>query len=171
MIIVNLIYGGKIELYQQEEKILNMHLIYHSFSDVPDIFTRNQKWADGVLTTGVVVQTVLERSILGISKPVLSLATDNESFFRIPLSLLIENRTLEPERIVFDVFAITKPVGTVRDFVEYKNINMMFPEFRRWLANASLEDLYHIEETTLTIIKELWEEKKIDMVMEIWFPN
>lgn len=169
----NVLIISSIYLSQYMEDILKKYTdkidyrieIYHSFSDVPDIFTRNQKWADGVLTTGVVVQTVLERSILGISKPVLSLATDNESFYRIPLSLLIENRTLEPERIVFDVFAITKPVGTVRDFVEYKNINMMFPEFRRWLANASLEDLYHIEETTLTIIKELWEEKKIDMVI------
>ena len=89
--------------------------IYNSFSEVPDIFTRNQKWADGVLTTGAVVQAVLERSFPGLSKPVLSLATDNESFFRIPLSLLIENRTLEPERIIFDVFAITRPVGTVKD--------------------------------------------------------
>ena len=47
------------------------------------------------------------------------------------------------------------------EIMEYKNINMMFPEFRMWIANASLEELYHIEETTLNIIKKLWEEKKI----------
>lgn len=139
--------------------------IYHSFMEVADIFRNNQEWADGVLTTGIVVQTVLDRAISGITKPVLSLATDNESFFRIPLQLLIENRTLEPERIIFDVFTLTKPLGTVRDFAEYKNLNMMYPEFRAWLENASLEELCQIEDKTLDVIKELWTEKKIDMVI------
>ena len=66
---------------------------YQIFHDLKEIYLENENWADGVLTTGIVVQTVLERAIATPLKPMLSLDTDNESFYRIPLSLLIENPT------------------------------------------------------------------------------
>lgn len=138
---------------------------YHSFSELKGIYYANEKWADGILTTGTVVQTVIERSVSHISMPLLSLATDNESFYRIPLTLLIENRMLDPERIIFDVFVNSKPAASVRDLIEYKSINVMFPEFTKWLSSASLEELYHVEDQSLAEINKLWEKGKIDMVI------
>ncbi|MGN1377413.1 MAG: hypothetical protein ACI4V6_03595, partial [Dorea sp.] len=61
---------------------------YHTFSELKDLYYAHEKWADGILTTGIVVETVLKKSITHISIPIISLATDNESFYRIPLSLM-----------------------------------------------------------------------------------
>ena len=138
---------------------------YHSFSELPSIYEENETWADGILTTGIVVQTVLERVIPGLSKPLLSLATDNESFYRIPLALLIENRSLSPERIVFDVFVTETAAGSVRDLLDFRSIREMFPDFGQWLGSASLEDLYKVEEEKLAIIESLWRQDRIDMVI------
>lgn len=138
---------------------------YRKFSDLEKIYLDNEGWADGVFTTGTVVQTVLERSINIPLKPILSLNTDNESFYRIPLSLLIEDRTLDPERIIFDVFVNVAPEISVLNLIESKSMSRMFPEFFKWLSNATLEELERVEQDTLARIKELWEQDKIDMVI------
>lgn len=138
---------------------------YHTFTELKNIYDTHEKWADGILTTGIVVETVLRKSVPHIPVPILSLATDNESFYRIPLSLMIENRNLSPDRIVFDVFLNTKPFASVYDILEYENINSMFPDFTRWLTSASLEELYTAEDQAFDIIRQLWEKDKIDMVI------
>ncbi|MCI6060454.1 MAG: hypothetical protein MR729_04770 [Dorea sp.] len=138
---------------------------YRTFKELKDLYYVHEKWADGILTTGIVVETVLKKSIAHISVPIISLATDNESFYRIPLSLMIENRNLSPERIVFDVFLNTKPYASVYDILEYENIDSMFPDFSKWLASASLEELYTAEDKSFEIIRQLWEDDRIDMVI------
>ncbi|MGN0169817.1 MAG: hypothetical protein ACI39H_03530 [Lachnospiraceae bacterium] len=138
---------------------------YRKFSDLKSIYLSNEGWADGIFTTGIVVQTVLERTISMPLKPILSLDTDNESFYRIPLSLLIEDRTLDPERIIFDVFVNVAPEISVLNLMESKSMSKMFPEFFKWLAHATMEELEQVEEDTLTRIKQLWDQDKIDMVI------
>lgn len=138
---------------------------YHAFTELKNIYDTHEQWADGILTTGIVVETILRKSIPHIPVPVLSLATNNESFYRIPLSLMIENRDLSPDRIVFDVFLNTKPFASVYDILEYENINSMFPAFIKWLTSASLQELYAAEDQAFDIIRQLWKEDKIDMVI------
>ncbi|MGN0311385.1 MAG: hypothetical protein ACI4CC_01310 [Lachnospiraceae bacterium] len=138
---------------------------YRKFADLERIYLQNEGWADGVFTTGIVVQTVLERTINVPLKPIFSLDTDNESFYRIPLSLLIEDRTLDPERIIFDVFVNVAPEISVLNLMESKSMSKMFPEFFKWLSNATMEELERVEQDTLERIKELWEQDKIDMVI------
>ena len=138
---------------------------YQIFHDLKEIYLENENWADGVLTTGLVVQTVLERAIATPLKPMLSLDTDNESFYRIPLSLLIENRSLDPERIVFDVFINVDPGASVLSLIETKSIMSTFPDFSLWLSTASLDELYQIEDVTLNRLQALWEEGRIDLVI------
>ena len=152
-------------LHSYSEQIDYKVIEYHSFTELKDLYYTHEKWADGILTTGIVVQTVLEKAIPHISVPLLSLATDNESFYRIPLSLMIENHNLRPERFVFDVFLNTKPFASVYDLLEYENINSMFPDFTRWLSSASLDELYHAEDLALKNIQRLWSEDRIDMVI------
>lgn len=138
---------------------------YHAFSELQGIYLANESWADAILTTGIVVQTVLERAIPDLSKPILSLGTDNESFYRVPLSLLIEHRSLDPERIVFDVFLNFTPIPTVVDLLDYKSLDYSFPSFQQWLATASLEELCAIEDKTFLSLQQLWENHEIDLVI------
>ena len=147
------------------ENVEFRYVEYKSFSELENLYFRNEAWADGILTTGIVVQTVLERAAVTPLKPILSLDTDNESFYRIPLSLLIENRSLDPERIIFDVFVNVAPEVSVLSLVEPKNIRRLFPEFFKWLSKATLDDLEHVEQATLATIKKLWEDNKIDLVI------
>ncbi|MGN1167475.1 MAG: hypothetical protein ACI4S2_13725 [Lachnospiraceae bacterium] len=147
------------------ENIVFRFAEYQKFSDLEEIYLENESWADGVLTTGIVVQTTLERTINRPLKPMLSLGTDNESFYRIPLSLLIENRSFDPERIVFDVFVNVVPQASVLSLLESKSVDTMFPEFFKWLSCAPLEELEQVENDTLERIKSLWENDKIDMVI------
>ena len=107
---------------------------YEKFTDLKAIYLENESWADGILTTGIVVQTVLERAIDKPLKPILSLDTDNESFYRIPLTLLIENRSLDPERIIFDVFVNVEPRASVLSLLDNKSIMDTFPDFSHWLS-------------------------------------
>ena len=147
------------------ENVLFRFVEYQQFTDLKNIYQENEKWADGILTTGIVVQTVLERDIGKLTKPILSLDTDNESFYRIPLTLLIENRSLDPERIIFDVFVNVDPNPSVLSLLEKKNIMHAFPEFSRWLEEATIDELYRIEEATLKRIKNMWDSNSIDMVI------
>ena len=138
---------------------------YKKFTDLKDIYQKNENWADGILTTGIVVQTVLERAIDTPLKPILSLDTDNESFYRIPLTLLIENRFLDPERIIFDVFINVEPRASVLSLLGNKSIMDTFPDFSNWLSMATLDELYDIEDATLEHIQRLWSQNKIDLVI------
>lgn len=138
---------------------------YDSFTQLKELYLANAKWADGVLTTGAVVKRVLELAVDPPLKPVVALGTDNESFYRIPLSLLVEDRSLDPERIIFDVFVRMMPSASVLSLLESKSMQEIFGEFYRWLADASLYDLYDIEDRTLQQIKVLWETGQIDLVI------
>lgn len=138
---------------------------YEKFADLKAIYLENESWADGILTTGIVVQTVLERAIDKPLKPILSLDTDNESFYRIPLTLLIENRSLDPERIIFDVFVNVEPRASVLSLLDNKSIMDTFPDFSHWLSVATLEELYTVEDSTLKHIQKLWEQDQIDLVI------
>lgn len=138
---------------------------YRHFSEVGALYQKYGQWADGVMTTGIVVETVLRREIKGTLRPILSLGTDNENFYKVPLKLLIENRGLDPERIIFDVFVCISPNASVLELIQSKSMNDMFPYFEKWLEHASVEDLYGIEERCMLKIRKLWEEDKIDMVI------
>ena len=138
---------------------------YEKFADLKAIYLENESWADGILTTGIVVQTVLERAIDKPLKPILSLDTDNESFYRIPLTLLIENRSLDPERIIFDIFVNVEPRASVLSLLDNKSIMDTFPDFSHWLSVATLEELYTVEDSTLKHIQKLWEQDQIDLVI------
>lgn len=138
---------------------------YRNFSELGALYHAHEEWADGVMTTGIVVETVLRREIKGTLKPILSLGTDNENFYKIPLMLLIENRSLDPERIIFDVFVCVSPNASVLELIQNKSVNDMFPYFNKWLEQASAEELYEIEEKSVRQIQKLWEEDKIDMVI------
>ena len=155
----------KVTLGTPPENVEFRFVEYQIFHDLKEIYLENENWADGVLTTGIVVQTVLERAIATPLKPMLSLDTDNESFYRIPLSLLIENRSLDPERIVFDVFINVDPGASVLSLIETKSIMSTFPDFSLWLSTASLDELYQIEDVTLNRLQALWEEGRIDLVI------
>lgn len=138
---------------------------YRHFSEIGDLYHAHEQWADGVLTTGIAVETVLRRKVKGTLKPILSLDTDNETFYKVPLSLLIENRQLDPERIIFDVFLCTSPSASVLELIENNSVNDMFPDFHKWIDGASLEELCQIEDKCIEQIQELWEENKIDIVI------
>lgn len=138
---------------------------YRHFSEIGALYRIHGQWADGIITTGIVVETVLRREIRGALKPVLSLDTDTETFYKVPLSLLIEYQQLDPDRIIFDVFICTSPSASVRELVENNSVNDMFPNFHKWLASAQTEELYQIEDRCVSKIKKLWETNKIDMVI------
>lgn len=138
---------------------------YRHFSEIYTLYRAHEQWADGVLTTGIAVEAVLRREIKGALKPILSLNTDNETFYKIPLSLLIENRELDPDRIIFDVFLCTSPNASVMELIENNSVNDMFPDFHKWVDSAPLEELYHIEDRCIRRIQELWEDNKIDIVI------
>ncbi|MCI9423448.1 MAG: hypothetical protein HFG81_12180 [Dorea sp.] len=138
---------------------------YRCFSEVGALYRANEQWADGVLTTGIVVETVIRREVKGIRKPILSLDTDNESFYKVPLTLLIENRQIDPERIIFDVFVCISPNASVLDLIQNKSVDDMFPYFDTWLDQASAEELYQVEERCVAKIRKLWQEDMIDVVI------
>lgn len=138
---------------------------YRHFSEICTLYRAHEQWADGVLTTGIAVEAVLRRETKGTLKPILSLNTDNETFYKIPLSLLIENRELDPDRIVFDVFLCTSPNASVMELIENNSVNDMFPDFHKWVDAASLEELCQIEDRCIRQIQELWENNKIDIVI------
>lgn len=138
---------------------------YRHFSEICTLYRAHEQWADGVLTTGIAVEAVLRRETKGALKPILSLNTDNETFYKIPLSLLIENRELDPDRIIFDVFLCTSPNASVMELIENNSVNDMFPDFHKWVDSASLEELCQIEDKCIGQIQELWEDNKIDIVI------
>lgn len=138
---------------------------YKHFSELRTLYQEHAHWADGIMTTGIVVETVLRKEVKGTLKPILSLGTDNENFYKIPLKLLIENRRLEPDRIIFDVFVCISPNASVMELIQRKSVNDMFPHFNKWLEQASVEELHKIEERCVSQIKKLWEEDKLDMVI------
>lgn len=154
------------DLLKDYNKNIRFRIIeYDSFDTLTQLYLENEKWADGVLTTGAVIIRVLELSLKRPLKPMVALGTDNESFYRIPLSLIVENRNLDPERIVFDVFMEMIPSASVLNLLESKSIQEIFSAFAYWLQNASLDDLYNVEMRTLEKIKNLWNENKIDLVI------
>lgn len=138
---------------------------YRQFSEIASLYHEHECWADGVLTTGIVVETILKREVKGSLKPVLSLNTDNETLYKIPLMLLIQNRQLDPDRIIFDVFVCTSSSASVLELVENKSVNDMFPDFYKWLDAAPAKELRQIDERCVRQIRELWDEDKIDMVI------
>lgn len=138
---------------------------YRHFSEITTLYYAHEHWADGVLTTGIVVETILKREVKGSLKPILSLNTDNETLYKVPLMLLIENRQLDPDRIIFDVFVCTSSSASVLELIENNSVNDMFPDFYKWLDAASAKELCQIDNRCIRQIKELWDENKIDMVI------
>lgn len=152
-------------LKAHSQELLYRIVEYRHFSEVGALYRANEQWADGVLTTGIVVETVLRREVKGIRKPILSLNTDNESFYKVPLTLLIENRQIDPERIIFDVFVCISPNASVLDLIQNKSVDDMFPHFDMWLEQTSAEELYQVEERCVAKLRKLWEEDMIDVVI------
>lgn len=152
-------------LKEHSHDIIYRIVKYRHFSEIGALYQEHEQWADGVMTTGIVVETVIRREVKGRLKPILSLDTDNETFYKVPLMLLIENRQLDPDRIIFDVFVCTSPGASVRDLIENKSVNEMFPDFHKWLSTATAGELCQIEDRSVEQIRRLWEENKIDMVI------
>lgn len=138
---------------------------YRHFSEICTLYHAHEHWADGVLTTGIVVETILKREVKGSLKPILSLNTDNETLYKVPLMLLIKNRQLDPDRIIFDVFVCTSSSASVLELVENNSVNDMFPDFYKWLDAAPAKELCQIDNRCVRQIKELWDDNKIDMVI------
>lgn len=147
------------------EDITYQFVEYHTFSELKEIYETYEKHADGFLTTGIVVETVIERAIPGPLKPIMSLGSDQESIYKIALDLLINNRYLNPERVVYDVFVDVVPDPSIISLIESKSLVNTFPEFSDWLSHASLQELYDIERRTLSRIRTLWENGSIDIVI------
>lgn len=152
-------------LKEYSRDIIYRIVTYRHFSEIGALYRAHEQWADGVLTTGIAVEAVLRRETNDTLKPVLSLDTDNETFYKVPLSLLIENRELDPERIIFDVFVCTSPSASVMELIENNSVNDMFPDFHKWVDAASLDELCQIENKCIRQIQELWTDDKIDMVI------
>ena len=152
-------------LGEPSEKIEFRFVEYGSFAELKDIYKEHENWADGILTTGTVIKRVIEIAVSGPLKPILSMDADNESFYRVPLSLMVEHRYLDPERVIFDVFVNSEPHPSILRLLENQNIADAFPAFARWLSTATLEELYRIEEETLEHILRLWNESRIDLVI------
>lgn len=152
-------------LKEHSNDIIYRIVTYRHFSEIGALYHAHERWADGVMTTGIVVETILKREAKGAIKPILSLNTDNETLYKIPLMLLVENRQLDPDRIIFDVFVCTSSSASVLELVENKSVNDMFPDFYKWLDAASAKELCQIDDRCVTQIRELWDENKIDMVI------
>jgi len=138
---------------------------YHSFEEVADLYLQYEDQADGFITSGSIVQYVIERSVKHACKPIVSFGTDTGDYYLLLLNLFLKNRNLNPSRVIMDTHLIIMPGFSIEDYLAREDIQADNKVFMSRLEQMSIEELCEIEKRTAVMIARLWKNGRIDMVV------
>jgi len=138
---------------------------YHTFHEVTDIYLKYEDQADGFITSGYIVQYVIERSVNHPCKPILSFGIGEGDFHLLLLNLFLNDRSLDPGRVIMDTHLTVMPGFSIEDYLSREDIRADNRVFMSSLDKKTLPELCDIEKYTARQILRLWENGRIDMVV------
>ncbi len=140
-------------------------LEYNNFYHAIELYKEYEDQADGFMISGKAAQTVILKAFPEHRKPIVSFEASQVSEYRLFLELLLEDRQLDTRRIILDSMIPVTEDASVDYLLSYPipfHIKNMIMD---WLTGSSLEEIAGVEAQIVERITELWEGKKIDLVI------
>ncbi|MEG3029796.1 MAG: hypothetical protein RR827_05305 [Oscillospiraceae bacterium] len=132
--------------------------------EVEQCFLNNKDRVDGFIVNGILTTTRVRKAFPDYPKPIVCLNIDYISIYQSFISLLIENRNLDLNRVYVDFLAKSK----CTDLQEIIKQNRIIDEVKKYLEHITSLEINEIsteKENLINEILSLWKSKKIDMVL------
>lgn len=139
--------------------------VYENFSNISEVYNKYVNSVDGFLVSGKIAKAAILNSVINLKKPVVSFDITVAEIYRSIINLMIENKNIDLNRVIFD-FQI--PVGdniSVSHFLNNIDQNFPFSKIVNWTKNLNLDHINIIEEQLVNEIRHLWEYKVIDCIV------
>lgn len=136
---------------------------YENFRQLPEVFEQIKDKVDGFIVSGTIIKEVILRANEGYNKPILVLSLDLTSLYQFLLRQMLKNRNLDINRLLIDFFISIEQPAECSMLLDSSFNEQISYEISNWFKNASLEEIFTLEEKTKIMIKKLYEEKKADL--------
>lgn len=141
------------------------YLIYEDFTQLKNIYLEHEKYFDGFLVSGIIVRTIIVKTVKKIEKPIFYFSLDSYRIDGILLDLLVKNRALDLKRVAIDLI---KSDGLLADAHYYVNRgagenNEFF--YHSEVDNITGEELVVKDKKIFECIHSLWNDGRIDLVI------
>ena len=136
---------------------------YENFRQLPEIFKSAKDKVDGFIVSGHIVKEIILRTNEGYNKSILSLSLDLTSLYQFLIKQLLENRSLDIDRLLVDFFISIDQPAECSMLLDSSFNEQISYEISNWFKHASLEEIFSLEDKTKIMVKKLYEEKKADM--------
>lgn len=141
-------------------------LSYHCFEDLPIIYSKNEKQADGFLISGAGAKAAL-LALLGRkpSKPIHTFQIDGTGLYKTLLDIFVGENSPSPARVYLDFMIPVVEDATVQYFLRSDPIETIGEKIDVWLASIDGVDSLSIEEIMIQRILALRKSGKLDLII------
>lgn len=135
--------------------------IYFSFEDIKEIYLQIPSNIEGILTSGVFPEQVIRKNFPKNNLPIVAFNNDDAGIYRLFLSLLEKNRSLNLSRIYADPLAI---FGIdLREYL-FGDQKLSYSDIIKPIVEKmSLDQINEIEEKEFEKHVSLWKQGEIDV--------
>lgn len=138
---------------------------YDNFTTISNTYDIYAAEADGFLVSGYMAKAAIEAVEHEIKRPIGAFNIDTAGLYRTILNLLLENRSLDMNRVILD-FLI--PVGrriTANTFLQDMTGGSVPFRFDSWAKTLTAKKIQAIETSVVCEVVRLWNEGAIDQVV------
>lgn len=138
---------------------------YANFSHAAEIYTENEATTDGFLISGRAALVSLEKAIPNRKKPILSFQADLTSLYRLILEIFLEQRTLDPRRVILDFLLPFSNDPTIDYFLHGKDLDQVVSQIDNWIVDADNKSISNFEWSIVDKAISLRESHAVDLVI------
>lgn len=141
---------------------------YHNFYHLTEIYKEYEAKADGFMISGKTALAAVEKALPAHKRPIIAFEASIISLYRLLLDIFLENRQLEPGRVLFDfLLPLYKNAeqATAEHLLYHKTIRQIRTDTENWLNNITLQEISLVEQQITEGIIRLWDNHKTDLVI------
>ena len=127
-----------------------------------EIYAEIEKKYDGFLTSGEIVTNAIEKYVINVRKPILSISSDLVSYYETFFKLIYKTRNISFDRIYID-FLDWSGGDTISNYLSNGTFGTLLYGFRKSLSELSLAQIIAMDRNITQKHVELWKNKKIDI--------
>ncbi len=138
---------------------------YQNFQHIARLYAEHEDVADGFMVSGNTAQAAIEKAYPSHKKPIVAFQADSACLYRLLLERFLEDRALDPDRVIFDFLLAFSEDATVEYFLYRTHMPEIAAKVAAWFEGISIDDIAVVEARMAQKILALWQAGKMDLVI------
>lgn len=147
------------ELYDIEIKV------YKDFEHISKIYNEYVNYFDGFLISGNIAKTAIFKGKIDVIKPVVSINLNLQDIYKAIIDLMIKNRNIDLNRVLFDFLIPVKKEISVDAFLNKSIETTISKDIEEFVSDADFNKIISLEDNLKREILQFWELKIFDVLI------